>query len=265
MIAISWNFHEIYKPGRFAPTHNKNKSKPMKTTHNMRRGFTLVELLVVIVIIAALAGLTAPMVIRQRKKADQTEAVNNARQIGFALFEFETEYGSFPEGSLAEQINSNTGSSIAPSNVATSNDAFRMLIASGITSSETMFFCKTAYSTVKPDNITDTAANALKEGEVGFGYIMGTGSTAYSAAGNTGRPIIAAPLAYTGSFTAGKFDRDIYDSKAVILKVDNSVVSININTDGDAILGGGKKVLDVGTDTVWGTGVAPAMVNPMPK
>lgn len=67
----------------------------MKTNVKTRRGFTLVELLVVIVIIASLAGLTAPMVIRQRKKADQTEATNNARQIGLALLEFENDYGSY--------------------------------------------------------------------------------------------------------------------------------------------------------------------------
>ena len=67
----------------------------MKTNvQTTRRGFTLVELLVVIVIIASLAGLTAPMVIRQRKKADQTEAVSNSRQIGIAMLEFDNDYGS---------------------------------------------------------------------------------------------------------------------------------------------------------------------------
>lgn len=46
-----------------------------------------------IVVIAMLAGLTAPMVIRQRKKADQTEAVGNARQIGLVLLDFQYDYG----------------------------------------------------------------------------------------------------------------------------------------------------------------------------
>ncbi|RYD44790.1 MAG: prepilin-type N-terminal cleavage/methylation domain-containing protein [Verrucomicrobiaceae bacterium] len=237
----------------------------MKTTHQTRRGFTLVELLVVIVIIAALAGLTAPMVIRQRKKADQTEALSNARQIGLALFEFETEYGTFPEGSLGTQINENTGSELATSTIANSNDAFRMLIAAGIASSETMFYCKTAYSTVKPDNIFNTKEAALRKGEVGFGYIMGPNSAAFSTAGNPGRPIIAAPLQYTGSFAEGKFDKDMYDSKAVILKIDNSAVSLTVNKDNEAILGGGKKILQTGDGTVWGTDARPQMVNPDPK
>jgi prepilin-type N-terminal cleavage/methylation domain-containing protein len=236
----------------------------MKMNPGTRGGFTLVELLVVIVIIAALAGLTAPMVIRQRKKADQTEAVSNARQVGLAMFEFETEYGSFPDASLGETINTNTGGSLAPTSINTSNDAFRQLLASNIAGSEQMFFCKTAYSTVKPDNVFNTTENALKKGDVGFGYMMGSGKKAFSAAGNSGRVLIAAPLKYSGSFTAKQFDKDIYDSKAVVLKMDNSVTSITINKDGEAVLGGTKKLFDTGDDTVWGT-VTPELVNPDPR
>jgi len=238
----------------------------MKTTYRMRRGFTLVELLVVIVIIAALAGLTAPMVIRQRKKADQTEAVSNARQVGLAMFEFETEYGSFPDAALADTIKGNSGNEWTPSQIASSNDAFKQLLASNIAGSEVMFFCKTAYSTVKPDNVFTSDTTALKKGDVGFGYVMGSGNKAFSAAGNSGRVLIAAPLKYAdGGFTADQFDKDIYDSKAVVLKMDNSVTSLNINKDNAAIIGGGKKVLEQGTETVWGVGNQPAMVNPQPK
>jgi prepilin-type N-terminal cleavage/methylation domain-containing protein len=239
----------------------------MKTNYKMRRGFTLVELLVVIVIIAALAGLTAPMVIRQRKKADQTEAVSNARQVGFAMFEFETEYGSFPDATLGEQINTNVGGTlVAPVKIESSNDAFTQLIAAGIASSEQMFFCKTAYSTIKPDNVYSKKDDTLKKGDVGFGYMMGTGSKAFSAAGNSGRVLIAAPLKYSsGSFTAKQFDKDVYDNKAVVLKMDNSVTSLPINKDGEAVLGGVKKLFDEGEDTVWGKDITITMVNPLGK
>lgn len=236
----------------------------MKTNVTHRRGFTLVELLVVIVIIAALAGLTAPMVIRQRKKADQTEAVSNARQVGLAMLDFETEYGSFPEGDLAEDINTQTGEEFADTTITTSNDAFRQLIAAGIAQSEVMFFCKTAYSSRKPDDVMNTKEKMLEKGDVGFGYIMKSGGEAFSNAGSPGRVLIAAPLKYTGSFENGKFDQDVYDNKAVVLKMDNSVISLNINKDGDAILGA-KPLLQTGDDTVWGTGVTPTMINPDPK
>ena len=50
-------------------------------TKKIVKGFTLVELLVVIAIIAALAALATPVVLKQQKKAAATEAVNNAKQI----------------------------------------------------------------------------------------------------------------------------------------------------------------------------------------
>lgn len=227
----------------------------------MRGGFTLVELLVVIVIIAALAGLTAPMVIRQRKKADQTEAVSNARQIGLALFEFETSYGSFPDNSTGTTVTENTGS-VLTFGGNTANDYFRQLIAAEISQSEAMFYAKTAFSR-KPDNVFNTAQNALEAGEVGFGYIMNA-NLAFSTAGNPARPIVVAPLAFP--FQTGQFDLDLYDAKAVVLRIDNSVQSIPVLRQSKlAQLGGGKNLLQVGDDTVWGTGVTPTIVNPQAK
>ena len=225
----------------------------------MRAGFTLVELLVVIVIIAALAGLTAPMVIRQRKKADQTEAVNNARQIGLALFEFETEYGSFPDDSTAEAVKSATDTELVSGT--SSNDRFRQLIRAGIAQSESMFYAKTSF-TKKPDGIMTTSAQALGAGENGYGILMDT-TKGLSAAGNPSRPIIATPFKIAMD---GTFDSDFFDGKAVVLKLDNSVTSLAIvKTSGNVKLNG-KTMTETGADTVWGvTTIIPTWAYPKPK
>jgi prepilin-type N-terminal cleavage/methylation domain-containing protein len=235
----------------------------MKIKHNMLRGFTLVELLVVIVIIAALAGLTAPMVIRQRKKADQTEAVNNARQIGMALFEFENEYGTFPDEETSKAVASATDTNAVGSKNA--NDNFRQLIRAGIAQAESMFYAKTAF-TKKPDGIMTSDQQALAAGEVGFGYLMNK-TAGFSAAGNPSRPIIAAPLKIA---LDGTFDSDFYDSKAVILKMDNSVTSLPIVSTTGNVKISGKTITETGEDTVWGkqdgaTGVVPTWSFPDPK
>jgi prepilin-type N-terminal cleavage/methylation domain-containing protein len=235
----------------------------MKTKLEIKRGFTLVELLVVIVIIAALAGLTAPMVIRQRKKADQTEAVNNAKQIGLAMFEFENAYGTFPDDKTGEQVTDNTGTSLTFAG-GNSNDFFRQLIAAEISQSEAMFYAKTNY-TKKPDNVYNTSTTALAAGEVGFGYIM-NGTSAFSTSGNPSRPIVVAPLDGTTTPSTTDFDVDMYDSKAVVLRIDNSVQSLNIlKTSKKAQMGGGKTLLDTGDDTVWGVDVSPQIKAPTPK
>ena len=231
----------------------------MKTNHKTRRGFTLVELLVVIVIIAALAGLTAPMVIRQRKKADQTEAVNNARQIGLALFEFETEYGTFPDDATAIAVKDATDTTQVSG--ATSNDRFRQLIRAGIAQSETMFYAKTAF-TKKPDGILDTDTKALEAGECGFGILMDT-TKGLSASGNPSRPIAGAPFKIAMD---GTFDSDFYDGKAVILKLDNSVTSLPIVKTSGNVKINGKTMTETGADTVWGVAtVVPTWAFPNPK
>lgn len=232
----------------------------MKTKSTLRQGFTLVELLVVIVIIASLAALSAPMIMGQVKKAAKTEAISNSKQIALAMFEFDNDYGSFPDADTLIDLGGSfpTPPPVTGAADANSNGYFRQLIHAGIVQSEEIFYAKTAESK-KPDGNMSSNTEALAAKECGFGYIMDT-DDALSSSGNPSRVIVVTPLA-SGSTAA--FDAEPLGGFAIALKIDQSASALRIRTapgatTGIAIAGGA----DLMAADFWGD-ITPTIKGPI--
>lgn len=70
----------------------------MSFTPRRRAGFTLLELVVAIAVIALLIALLLPAVMQAREASRRSQCTNNLSQIGLALHSYESAFNSFPIG-----------------------------------------------------------------------------------------------------------------------------------------------------------------------
>ena len=79
-----------------------------------KKGFTLVEIMIVVVIIGLLAAMAIPAFQKVRRNSIGKAMINDARQLGSALSQIATEFGAAPGEALPLTYDATSGSISSP-------------------------------------------------------------------------------------------------------------------------------------------------------
>src|SRR5579864_1181064 len=71
-------------------------SEERNPMRNKQKGFSLIELLIVVAIILIIAAIAIPNLLRSKIAANQASAVGSLRTLNTACIAFSTSYGQFP-------------------------------------------------------------------------------------------------------------------------------------------------------------------------
>src|SRR5260370_24841793 len=102
---------------------------------NKQKGFSLIELLIVVAIILIIAGIASPNLLRSKMAANQASAVGSLRTLNTACIAYSTNYNQFPAAltNLGPMASGGTATS-------TSADLIDSVLAAGTKSGYTFVF-----------------------------------------------------------------------------------------------------------------------------
>jgi type IV pilus assembly protein PilA len=148
---------------------------------NKQKGFSLIELLIVVAIILIIAAIAIPNLLRSKMAANESSAVGSLRTLNTSCVTFSTTYGGFP---ASMSYLGGEGTSAAPTS--TSAELIDNVLQSGVKSGYTFSFdAGSADSSGNIDNYS-ILASPITPGVTGIRYFYTdqTGVIRADATGN---------------------------------------------------------------------------------
>jgi type IV pilus assembly protein PilA len=130
----------------------------MRTIHDKQKGFSLIELLIVVAIILIIAAIAIPNLLRSKIAANQASAVGSLRTLNTSCIAYSTSYGTFPAAltNMGPVASGSTASS-------TSADLIDSVLSAGVKSGYTFVFTPGASN--QSYTITATPITAATTGQ----------------------------------------------------------------------------------------------------
>ncbi len=209
--------------------------KLSRTPVRRKGGFTLIELMVVIAILAALGAMSYGPIMDRMNDGDRQVASNNLKQIHTMLLQFNTDRGMFPCDSSAEELmESYPDINFGELTGDNSNAYFRQLLMVEKSPTEKVFYAKIncAGKTMAKEGDGKVAnGRALERGENAMAYVMRKSTSEEGVKVGVKASDTNAPLAICGVYpsrTPYSGDSVVYDNSSFrghvfVLSCDGSV------------------------------------------
>ena len=208
-----------------------------------------------------------PAFSRCGRSSDKAKSINNLKQIGIALAEFDSHYGYFPQQEFPEELTSQSPEAalFIQKERDDSNYLLGQLIYLGFTDSEKIFdMGHSVGPEFQADDVYDSKENLLQPGECEVAYLSATGNTPLNSLNIPEEAPLALSQVIPGT---SEFDPDYDRGEIAYLRGDSSVATTRLSPAKKNLPirkpNKQQSLFDSGPDTLWPDG-PPKIHYPLP-